>query len=270
MASKKKLDFIMSLGGNCAAAHNLRYRNMRLFSLPLDWCYSLDNKPIWKLSELFRCDFENFAKKENLKLLPIKESKNNAHQDKIQYYDVYTGYRFVNHFEKSIEEGSYPFFAKKMEKRIKRLYRLIKKSNNVLFIYSADFKIDLEAFQTLSKTLSDMYPDKNFEFELLQFNSKIESSTTDEINYYENITLRKFKRKYNLYDYLKTNYEWSFLDDIEINKKIISDEGPSIIKIQKLKRGILINLFPKISTFFNFKCYFFGLRVALYIGKVRE
>ena len=46
MDFKQEYDLIVSLGGNCMVANNLRYRNMRPFSLPFDWVYMIDEKPL--------------------------------------------------------------------------------------------------------------------------------------------------------------------------------------------------------------------------------
>ena len=53
MTDRRHYDLIVSLGANCSAAHNLRYRNMRPFSLPLDWVYIENDKPIKWLINAF-------------------------------------------------------------------------------------------------------------------------------------------------------------------------------------------------------------------------
>ncbi|MCR5839069.1 MAG: papain-like cysteine peptidase, partial [Kiritimatiellae bacterium] len=46
-------DLIFSLGGNCAAAHNLKIRRLRPYSLPFDWTYMVDERPIaWLISAI--------------------------------------------------------------------------------------------------------------------------------------------------------------------------------------------------------------------------
>ena len=95
----KKYDLICSLGGNCSAAHNLKIRGLRNFSLPFDWCYIKNEKPIEYLTEGFENGFKNFLLKKNLEELKGNEY-NEAHISCAQYKDSYTGYYFVNHFRK--------------------------------------------------------------------------------------------------------------------------------------------------------------------------
>lgn len=44
MRGSTQYDLIVSLGGNCMVANNLRYRNMLAFSIPFDWGYMQDKK----------------------------------------------------------------------------------------------------------------------------------------------------------------------------------------------------------------------------------
>lgn len=65
--NKRQYDLICSLGGNCAAAHNLQYKGLRPFSLPFDWVYMLNEEPLYKLADCFKDDFSRFFLQENLK-----------------------------------------------------------------------------------------------------------------------------------------------------------------------------------------------------------
>ena len=208
----KEYDLVCSLGGNCSAAHNLLYRNMRHFSLPFDWLYIKNETPIYKLSECFKNDFKDFCLKENLQ---HTGRDNKEHQNKFEYFDNSSNYYFANHFEKKIEDGGYEIVKDKLDRRIKRLYEYIEKSNNILFILSIDFELnDLNCIINLKNTLNEKWKNKNFYFYLIMFNCK------ENINIEENnIFINKYTRDINLYDFNYTNFEWSFLDDIKINIK---------------------------------------------------
>ena len=58
-----------------------------------------------------------------------------------------------------------------------------------------------------------MYPDKNIDIKILSFNCDC-----DELIKYETVELFKYKRAINLYDFIKTNFEWAFLDNVSIAK----------------------------------------------------
>ena len=46
---KKEYDLICSLGGNCAAAHNLLIRKLRQAAYPFDWIYFKSDEAVYKI-----------------------------------------------------------------------------------------------------------------------------------------------------------------------------------------------------------------------------
>ena len=199
---KRRYDLICSLGGNCAAAFQLKYRDMRCFSLPFDWVYIKDEKPLEYLCEGFADGFKNLVLKENLKR--VKGSNDHP----VIYQDTYSGYFFPNHFKEDAEK-EYDSFYKKMRRRVDRLITKIKSARNVLFILSAFFPSDVSCVERLSNRLKELYPDVHFDFEVIFFDCPQEEEKT-----IGNIHLRRCTRQQNLYDFYKTNYEWAFLDQI--------------------------------------------------------
>ena len=147
-----------------------------------------------------------FCLKDNL--LPIPDGENDSHEDKVHYYDSYTGYRFVNHFTKKIEDGGFDSVNKNNVKRIKRLYDYINKSQRILLILSTAFEIGTSCIINLKKCLESKWPEKQFDFEIISFGCKEDILTS-----LDNITFRKYKRNINLYDFRQTNFEWSFNND---------------------------------------------------------
>ncbi|MBS4774058.1 MAG: hypothetical protein KHX55_07295 [Proteobacteria bacterium] len=261
MNSKRKFDLVCSLGGNCSAAHNLRYRKKRYHSLPFDWCYIVDEKPVYKLAECFKNDsFELIAQKDNLRsLTPEEEEKNVNHPDTIHYKDDWSNYYFVNHFYKTIENGGYTEFYKKFSKRIKRLLKEIDNSKNILFIISSPFEFNKNAVLELQNVLAEKYPNKCFSFELVEFNCKNNEISDENPNF----TIRKIKRDLNDYDFLGTNFEWAFLDNIIVR----NPNERKLVHIQKIKKGIKIVLLGAIPTLLRIKLFVFGIRFDFCFGK---
>lgn len=212
---KKKYDLICSLGGNCMVANALRYRNLRTFSLPFDWCFIMDEKPIYILAECLKNNtLDYIAQKKNLLPLTKEEEKTvQQHQKTVHYKDSYSGYYFVNHFHKPLSKGGYEDFRPTFEKRLKRLTDYLEKSNDVLFLLGTSFDFDKNALLVLQETLKTKYPRKNFDFELIEFNCKADSVKQEN----DNLIIKKYKRDSNLYDFTKTNIEWAFLDDITLS-----------------------------------------------------
>ncbi len=207
MASKSHYDLIVSLGANCSAAHNLRYRDMRPYSLPLDWVYMEDDKPIKWLINAFETKFSGFLQYENLEQLP----PTNEHA--IIYKDMVSGFVFPNHWVKEIKNKSdYDVVASKMHRRVKRLFDKLDSAKSVLFIIAANQELNTDNILMLYKRLIKQYPGKNIDFEVMLFSAKKE---TEQV--IDNVHIRTFERPQNNYDFTKTNYEWMFLDDIQIS-----------------------------------------------------
>lgn len=204
---KRHYDLVCSLGGNCSAAFQLKYRDMRCFSLPFDRVYIENEKPIEYLSEGFADGFKNLALKENLK----RVEGNEAHA--VIYQDTYSGYFFPNHFKEDAEK-EYDAFDKKLRRRIARLIEKIKSAKNVLFILSVSFPLDISCLEKLNKRLTELYPNVHFDFEVLSFSCPQEEEKT-----VGNVHLKWCVRQQNLYDFYKTNFEWAFLDYIALPSK---------------------------------------------------
>ncbi len=66
----EKFDAIISLGGFCGAAAQLRARGLRPFSLPFDWLVMDSPQTIVYLTKAFERGFDDFCLKENLTVLP--------------------------------------------------------------------------------------------------------------------------------------------------------------------------------------------------------
>lgn len=220
-------NLIVSLGGNCAAAFQLRYRNMRLFSLPFDWVYIEDEKPVEYLCEGFTNDFKNLALKENLK----RVEGNEAHS--VIYQDMYSGYFFPNHFRENAEK-EYNVFNQKLRRRINRLLQKIRSAHKVLFILSTAFPFDTASLKKLSSCLTGLYPNVHFDFEVVSFGCLREEEKTD-----GNIHLKHYIRQQNLYDFYKTNFEWAFLDQIKLSTK--SRDKITLLSIKAFGKRFRLN-----------------------------
>ncbi len=208
---KQTYDLICSLGGNCAAANNLERRGLRDFAYPFDWTYFTSDEAVYKLADGFKHNFKDYLNKDNLKELPL----NPSHPEHVQYEDGYGKIIWANHFNDKIEnEKEYFEVKKKLDRRFKRLINNVEQSKKILFIFSIRFQINIDSFEYLLNELNKMYPDKEFNIKVISFNCEkdehINAGTVD---------IYRYTRDMNDYDYLKTNYEWHFLDNIKLSKK---------------------------------------------------
>lgn len=253
----KNYDFVCSLGANCSAAFQIKYRKMRRYALPFDWTAMKEDECLYKLAEGFGNNFKKFLLKENLRKLTDKEFTK-AHLDNVQYQDMYTKIYYYNHFQKELDvDNEYNRVKKIYDRRLKRFLQKIETSKNILFVLSSTVNFSTDAIYNLVDTINTIYPDKLIDIHINLFNQKEEKVTT-----YKNCNIYSYKRNENYYDYAKTNFEWSFLDDIKLK-----NDTNLIYTFKRIKRGICLNLLPKISSIFIIKLYILGLRLQLIIGK---
>lgn len=226
-------DLIVSLGGNCSAASQMRMRGLRFFSLPFDWLFMEDTRPIEYLANGFENGFSDFMLKENLVL----------HNDdwqggvaKYKYKDAHTGFCFIHHFHKSIDEpGGYEAAASVMRHRINRLMSKIGLSSRILLILTTDFPFDVALAEKMIAKIRSQYPDKEIDFHMMQFGVVFDDPA---------IAGRKFvgmpftgglySRAKSTYDLEKTSAEWAFLDEITLSGHSI----PTIDGINKFRYKI--------------------------------
>ena len=221
----KEYDLIFSLGGSCAAACQLVQRGLRFCSLPLDWTFFRHNgEPLRKLAESFDTDFKDFLLKENLKELEGDE-RGADHDGKMQYIDTYTGYRWVNHFEKPIEEeGAYELVKEKIDRRINRLDSFLSKSRRVLALVTNASLITKEDFDVLTKSFIKKYPQLNIEYVYVHYECSEYLTKKD-----GNVTTIEVPNAENFYDFSRTNYYWRFLDEIKLTGKLSNNSNTKIL-----------------------------------------
>ena len=230
----KYYDFVSSLGGNCAAAHNLLYRNMRMFALPFDWTYFIDETAVYNLADGFKNRFSNYLLKENLEELP----SNPNHLEYVQYKDMLSGIIWANHFRGSVSNNAeYVAVKSKLNRRFQRLLSCVEKSTNVLFLFCVSFDIDIKPFEYLLKELKQIYSNKNIDIKVICFGCKDNGVYSE-----HHIEIFKYTRSMNDYDFTKTNYEWAFLDSIKLTKLFKKKDTIKLFSFSILKKQIKCEL----------------------------
>lgn len=256
----KEFDIVISLGGNCSAALQLKQRGLRTCSMPFDYFFLRNSKDLEGFIFAFKNDFSNCFLKENLRELS-KEERGGS--DLFQYQDTVSRFNIIHMFHKSKETpGYYESVKKIIDRRLKRFFKYCKPENKVCFIMAIDFCVDKKLIYELYNIIKAKFG-ANHSLIFFMFDS---SENTDFAE--ENLRIIKLTRKINLYDYYKTNNEWAFLDDIKLSKK--AKDKKYLIKISKIKKGISIHLFNFIPTILKNSLYLFGLRIIICVGKDRS
>lgn len=230
---KREYDLCFSLGGNCSVAHNLKIRRLRPFSLPLDWTYMIDDRPLEWLVNSIGKHMEGFCEKCNLvEILPGHPECNNAHNGHRKYIDKLTGYRFINHFSDAVpEDRAYEDGIAVIRKRVERLFCSFERYKRFLMILGVGFPVRTVLLTELKAKLEILYPNKVFDVELVEFNAP----DCGDMTVSPGVRARRFQRDWNTYDCEGKNYEWKFLDNVV-----------SAIKPKK-KRKISFHIWPHIK-----------------------
>ena len=212
---KQTYDLIVSLGGNCAVANQLLFRDMRPFSLPLDYVFMVDYAPIKYLQEAFKNRFEKFCLKENLVEL-VGEERADDRSGNIQYKDTYSGFRFIHHFPKPIEQGGV-FDATKetLNRRIERLFAKIDKRKKILFVLNTNFAFDVQLAIELKNVIAGKWKNKKITFLVIQFGAEEDKT----LNIKKFGTLVLHKRKMHEKDFFRNQLpEWQIFNYIKLNQ----------------------------------------------------
>jgi len=208
----KKYDLIFSLGANCSAAHNLRFRGLRPFALPFDWTFIKDEKALLSFARGLDDHFAEFTRLENFCKLGEDEFSPN-HADRVQYKNTRTGYYFVNHFNKEIGPAEADFGT--LKKRFARLEKYLEQAGSICVIICSSFFISDDTAQEVLEALRRKYPDKDVDVVILNFSCPEETQER-----MEGLTISRYARATNDYDFHKTNIEWSFMDGFRLSGKL--------------------------------------------------
>lgn len=202
-------DLVASLGGNCSAAHNLRFRGMRHCAYPFDWVAMSSGKCVAYLAQGFRNGFRDFMLEENCELVP----GNAAHR--IVVKDSASGFLFPNHFSREDFRAEFPAVAAKMKRRLGRLLSDLAHAKSALLVLAAELPFAVDDLRALESAIRESFPNLKADIRALQFGAESDSAERP----LERVDLCRYRRPINDYDFYKTNFEWAFLDDIRLTAK---------------------------------------------------
>lgn len=166
-------DLIVPFGCNCMSASELRQRNLRLRSFPLDWVL-VGDEDFGILGTLFERRFDNFLCLKRLEIIDLDSGDGHLVVEDKKYH-----YSFVHDFSKGlcggdIDRDEFIEIIRKYDRRIVRLYSMIEKSKKVLFVinFKEGYKVDNRAIIAFSRRIRGLYPSKIFDVFSVRFNSE--------------------------------------------------------------------------------------------------
>lgn len=213
---KPEYDSIISLGGFCGAASQLRARGLRTCSYPLDWVFMDGPESIEWLAGAFADGFAKFALRENL--VPI-ERDGVGGLAPFKYKDQASGYCFIHHFWRSIDDGDgFDQFSRTMRRRIKRMLSCFSPGKSVLLILATIFPFEQVLAERLLCSVREAFPEVEIDMHVMQFNAVFDSPQVESERWPCDapFTGGRYRRANGAYDLSRTSAEWSFLDGLSI------------------------------------------------------
>ena len=136
-----KFDIVFSIGEDCSCTSYLRRCNLQNYSYPFDW---LTNAPFKNRITLIYDDFENFLNINDLK--PLVKKANNENEKKFDLYEnIKNEIYFYHDFPAGLNiNESHKIVSEKYQRRIKRFYNEIEKSQKILFVWLSHSKLHSE------------------------------------------------------------------------------------------------------------------------------
>ena len=215
--NRSEYDFIVSLGGNCGVAGQLRHRGLRTCSFPLDWTLMTDVRPVRYLPHGLKSRFSDFCLCENM--VEFEPPANEYGKMKYRLEDSLTGFRFIHHFTAPpSNEVAFKKSRAVLQRRIDRFYEIITKAKHVLFILETSFPYDFSLLDELYRALIEVFPNTKVELVAMQFSAK-----TCQIADLQdgNVHVLTSERFFNIvYDTQLTAHEWCFMDQLSLHGKL--------------------------------------------------
>jgi len=209
---KIEFDVVVSLGGNCSAASQLRMRGKRNMSLPLDWTLMRDRRPVEYLPTGFRTRFADFCKYENM--TEYEPAAYEFGKYTLRARDSVSGYCFIHHFHHQLSDrAAFERDRAVLTRRIDRMYEKVERAHDVLFVLETAFEYDEALLRDIHDALCEVFPSVNVYLAAMQFAARARSSAV----YGERIFLDRHERKVNVvYDNQFTAPEWCWMDSLII------------------------------------------------------
>ena len=212
-----KYDLVLSLGGSCAVANQLKVRGLRLFSLPFDWLYCTSYHSLEALAIAFKNDFVYWMVDQNMEEMLASDYEKNA--ARFQYVDRLTGYRFIHDFSQPKEVILHEV-REKYQQRIHRLQEYLKCADSIALCFDSNFSNCEVPLQMLRRILLEKFGEnKKIDCYWVEFAASSHAITQkDAWNHYQ---YTHAKPEYIFKEY--PTFEFSFMDSFELTSKFKSE-----------------------------------------------
>lgn len=237
--NRKEYDLIASLGGNCSASSQIRFRGLRTCSLALDWTTFFSDKALAYIPEGLRSRFRDLCRYENMQEFDAARIEHGRLTYK--FMDTATGFHFWHHFfEPLADRQAFDRQRLVLERRMDRFYSKVAESKNALFILSTPFSYDPGFDEAILSALREVFPDTTSELVAIQFASQ----SHERLDLCDGMLhVETFTRPINVvYDNMLTSTEWAWMDELSLSAQSRPPLGPLRSCLAKWKYKLWKNL----------------------------
>lgn len=239
-----KYDQIISLGGNCTVASNLRRRGLRRYSLPFDWTYITEQRSLLYWCEGLANGFKNLCLRENINFEPLPP--NDVHYGRLRVIDRYTGYVFVNHFNVTADfDSEYARVYAILRRRVERLLSILRGDGSCCLVIApySYVQIDNSTLKLIHDSLANFNPKKVFHIVYMRFGSDAVNTSSEWLHIFNVI------RKENIDDFNAVSSEWSWIDKYRLKDESIFHFAYRQTPFLRYRRQFSLMFFPQFTHF---------------------
>ena len=171
---------IVSLGSTCCITQQLKNHNLRQSAYPFDWVRIIN---LNNISKLLDSHFSDFLNLEEMKFIEFSDRFliNNVSGSYI-YKNKYCG--FYHEFSEILNEKNYNSFKSKYERRIKRLFELLKSNNEIIFVREEIGKLKISKINNLINKLRKINSNMNFQIVIITSDKKCQEIYLNNVKFY--------------------------------------------------------------------------------------
>lgn len=211
-----KYDTIVSLGGNCSVAFQLRHRGLRICSFPLDWLWMTEERTLDYLIHAIDHRFDDFCLLEDFEEFASPKIEKGIKT--WQYHNRRSGWRFIHHFHAPIENvAEFERVRKTFARRFDRLYESMAKARRALFVLAANIPCDRNRILRLHEALTLAFPSTRIDLRVMAFSSPVAANEHIESPNGDVTINRIFREGSTSYDHYSAPAEYAWLDGIRLS-----------------------------------------------------
>lgn len=159
---------IISLGGTCCIAYQLRFLGLREKAYPFDWV-RINN--LATITELIKNNFNNFLDKNKFIFNSVSD-RFDVDGKMLSYVYDNSYCKFYHEFKEYINNDNFELFSQKYQRRINRFIQTIRNSNKILFIREEIGNLSINKIKEFSNMINDINPKLDWKMKIIVRNKK--------------------------------------------------------------------------------------------------